>query len=97
MSFPFKFVQSHGNHDFISRGINACCNAAVVAVGGISVGAIAFIALKALGFSGIAATMATAIPVAIGLIGVAGLVVGGCICIALLRGFRKDMDRSFGF
>lgn len=75
----FEFVKRSGDYDLVSGGINIIANLAVVAIGGISLGAISYLALKALGFSGIATTTATAIPVTIGAFGVAGVIVTGCV------------------
>lgn len=93
MKFPIEFAKSTGRFDIISPFINFTGNAAVVAVGGISLGAISMIALKALGFSATATAIATAIPVSIGAFGVAGLIVGGAILISILVAASKALGR----
>lgn len=95
MSFPFEFAKKSGDYDFFSPIINFTGNAAVVAVGGISLGAISYLALKALGFSKIATTISTAIPVAIGAFGVVGAIVGGSIFIAMLIGVTKALGQRY--
>ncbi len=93
MSFPFEFAKSRGDYDFFSPVINFTANATVLAVGGISLGAISYLSLKALGFNKITTTIATAVPVALGSIGVAGSIVGGCIATAMVIGIVKAFGR----
>jgi hypothetical protein len=87
MSFSSGSVQTGGN--FASPLVNVVGTAVLVAVGGTSLGVIAYVALTALGFSKIATAIAMAIPVTIGAFGSAGalLITGGLILIAI--GFRK--------
>ncbi|MCE2982755.1 MAG: hypothetical protein LW832_04220 [Parachlamydia sp.] len=93
MSFPFEFAKRSGDYDFISPIVNFTGNACVVAVGGISLGVISNLALKALGFSEITSTVATAIPVTLGAVGIIGAVVGGCFFIAILAGITEALGR----
>ena len=81
MQFPFEFTKRSGDYDFISPVINFTGNAAVVAVGGISLGAITYFALQALGFSNLSLHVVTAIPVSIGVFGALG-VLAGAVCFA---------------
>ena len=91
MHFPFEFVKSGGAYDFFSPIVNSIGNAVVLAVGGISLGAISYLALKALGFSEIATTIATAIPITIGAVGIVGVIVGISVFIAMLIGLAKGL------
>lgn len=93
MSFPFEFAKRTGDYDFVSPIINFTGNAAVVAVGGISVGAVSYLALKALGFSKIITAIGTAIPVTIGGIGIIGAALGGCLFIAMCIQIAKALGR----
>jgi hypothetical protein len=81
MQFPFEFTKSGGSYDFISPIINFTGNAAVVAVGGISLGAITYFALPALGFSSLSLHDVTVISVSIGAFGALG-VLAGAVCLA---------------
>lgn len=72
-SFPIEFIKPEG-HSFLADAFNFGANSAVVAVGGFCLATITYMALKALGFSKMATTIATAIPVTIGAIGVVGTV-----------------------
>lgn len=72
MGFPIEFSKRTGDYDFLSGPINFAGNAAVVAVGGISLAYIANVALKALGFSKTATIIATAIPATFGAFAAAG-------------------------
>lgn len=76
MQFPIEFMKNRGDFDFISPLMNFTGNAAVVAVGGISLAVIANCALKILGFPGAAVKIGTAIPIAIGVIGALGVIAG---------------------
>lgn len=76
MSFPFTFAERSGDYDFNSPIINFTGNAAVVAVGGIVLGVLASVALKALGFSQAATSIATAVPVAFGALAGVGAILG---------------------
>lgn len=84
MSFPYEFSKKSGDYDFVSPILNFAGNSALVAVGGISLGAISYLGLKALGFNKIATTISTAIPTTIGAIGAVGtiLVVTAIVMIA---------------
>lgn len=81
MQFPFEFAKRSGDYDFISPIVNFTGNAAVVAIGGISLGAITYFALQALGFSNLSLHAVTAIPVSIGAFGALG-VLAGAVCLA---------------
>ena len=83
MSFPLEFVRSTGDYDFITPTINLTINAAIIAIGGISLGVISHLAFKALGFSALSTGIATAIPVTIGAIGIAGAVAGAACFITM--------------
>jgi hypothetical protein len=76
MSFPIRFTQGRGDYDFISPIINCAGNAAVVAAGATALAVITHLALKALGFSGFAATIPTAIPGAVAVLGGAAAIAG---------------------
>ena len=94
MSFPIEFVKSSGDFDCLSPVVNFTGNAALVAVGGISLGAIAYLALKALGFGEVVTTIATAIPITIGVIGVIGAIAGSALLLAIGIAFvRACQDR----
>lgn len=92
MSFPFEFVKTRGDYDFISPVANLTINAAVVAVGGISLGAISYLALQALGFSKVTATIATAIPVTMGVAGMIGAAMGVSFFIVMCIEFTKKFS-----
>lgn len=77
MSFPFEFAKKSGPYDFMSPAINFTGNATVVAVGGICLGTISNLALKALGFSNVVTSATTAIPVVIGVTSVVGVAIPG--------------------
>jgi hypothetical protein len=64
--FPIEFTRKTGNYDFFAPIINFTGNAAVIA----GLGGISYVALEALGFSNIATTAGTVIPVAIKITGV---------------------------
>lgn len=93
MSFPIQFTKSHGDYDIFSPLINFTGNAAVLAVGGVGVGVITYLGLKALGFTSVAAGITAAIPVAAGAVAAAGAVISlGVTCAlvaALLKGFKR--------
>jgi len=93
MSFPIEFVKKTGDYDFFSPIINFTGNAAVVAVGGSGLGGISYLALKTLGFSNIATTTATAIPVVIGAAGLVGTIVGGGIFLTMVKRAGDDLRR----
>lgn len=93
MGFPIQFAKSTGDYDFFSPIINVTGNAAVLAVGGLSLGALSYVALKALGFSKMATSIATAVPVSIGAIGVVVAIGGSCTFIALCVAISKAMGR----
>lgn len=93
MFFPFEFAKRNGDHDFFSPIINFTGNATVVTVGGVSLAAISYLGLKALGFSEIAITVATAIPVTIGAVGMISGIVGGCFFIAMCVGAAQALGR----
>ncbi len=76
MSFPIQFSKESMGFNFVSPMIDLAGNGAMFAVGGISLAAITYVAFKSLGLSTGAASALTAIPVSIGVIGVAGFVVG---------------------
>lgn len=83
MSFPFEFARSRGDYDIFSPVINFTGNATAVGVGGISLGAISYLALKTLGFSQMTTTVATAIPVIIRTVSIISAVVAGGFFIAV--------------
>ena len=91
-SLPIQFIKGsesrYGNGGTISL-LNAAANAAVVAVGGIALGGISYVALKALGFNGVAAGVMTAIPITIGAIGVVGSVVFIGFALVMTNGVSK--------
>lgn len=93
MSFPYEFSKKSGDYDFFSPIINSTGNAMIVAAGGISLAAISYLVLNALGFSTLGTTLATAVPVTIGAFGIIGAVVGASIsiamCIAIVKAFRR--------
>lgn len=93
MPFPIEFAKKNGNYDFFSPIINVACNAAVVAVGGFSLGAISYVALKRLGFNEIAATTEAAIPVVIGATGAVVAVVTGGLFIVMINGVANALGR----
>ncbi len=80
MSFPIEFAEKGG---WIAPIINITGNLAVLAIGGISLGTISFLAFKALGYAKIAATIASAVPVSIVAFGAAETV-GGALALALI-------------
>lgn len=90
-----EFSKSSGQYDYISPIINFTGNAALVAVGGICVGSILNVALKALGYTGIAVKAPTVVFVTIGMIGAVGTVVGLAmvvyVCIMFSSGFRGSL------
>lgn len=74
---PYNFLDS-------SFAINAIGNGAVAIVGGIVLGTLAQVALKALGFTQIADVIALAIPVTLGAFGVVAIAIGcGLIAISI--------------
>ena len=73
MVFPIQFVKQT-NNDFFAPCVNIAGNSAVVAIGGVCLGAITYLALKALGFGAVSTGIISAIPVTIGVFaGIAGL------------------------
>lgn len=84
MSFPFEFSRKSGDYDLYSPVINLIGNTAVVAVGGVSLVAISYLALKTLGFGKITLTSISAIPVAIGIGSAATALTLGFISVALV-------------
>lgn len=93
MPFPFEFVRKTGDYDFFSPVINLAANAAVIAVGGVSIGAVSYIALKALGFSSAAVKVTTAIPLFLGVAGVTGVIVAGIAFAIMVSGVRDTLSR----
>jgi hypothetical protein len=91
MSFPFQFVKQSGNYDIFSPVINFAGNASVAAVGGISLGAISYLALKALGFSKITTAIVTAIPVTAAVIGAVAATAASCLFLAMVIGMIQAL------
>jgi hypothetical protein len=91
MSFPIEFSKPRGDYDFISSSINLAGNAMVVAVGGISVGAISALALQALGVKGTATAIVTALPFVVGTVSaitaIAAIASVVAIALAIGKGF----------
>jgi len=81
------------DYDFARPLVNLTQGAIAVAVTGIGLGVILNIALKALGFSKIAVTVSTAIPITIGAVGVVGTIVGIGFFIALAIAVGKSLGR----
>lgn len=89
MGFPIQFIEKKGR-DPVPFFVNLGANASLLAVGGMSVAAISYYALKALGFSKIIASIAAAIPVGIGAFGAAIALasVGAFVvhCLSMVKG-----------
>lgn len=69
MAFPF--IKHQGDYDISARIANTAISGALIVVGGISLALITNVALKALGFSALSVSFATAIPTTIGAFGAA--------------------------
>lgn len=80
----FKFVDEHKHLPIVGFGINLALNAGIVAVGGISVAAVTYFALKALGFSSVATGVVTAIPVSIAAFGLAYTAAGFALSAGII-------------
>ncbi len=87
MCFPFEFSKRSGDYDFISPIVNFTGNAAVLAVAGISLGIISNLAFKALGFNTVATSIATAIPVTLGIAGIGAAIIGAACIAAIFYAF----------
>ena len=92
LGFPVEFMKSKPPHDFISPCVNFIGNAALVGAGSIGLGAITFVALKALGYGNIAAVIASATPVAIGAL---AFVAAGGVALSLIW-FINGVIESLG-
>ncbi|WP_068469499.1 hypothetical protein [Candidatus Protochlamydia phocaeensis] len=93
MVFPIQFARSQGDYDFISPIINITGNATVLAVGGISLGVITTLALKALGFSKLTTSLAAAIPITIGAFGTGVALIGAGFIISILIAMAYALGR----
>lgn len=80
MVFPIHFSKPKNLYDVSSPIKNFVGNSAVLTVGGISVGAILFLGLKALGVGTMTALIASAVPVSAVVVG--GLAFLGVGCVA---------------
>ena len=95
MTFPINFAQKNGNHSNVSSIINFTGNAAIAAVGGLSLGAVSYLALKALGFSTLAVATA-AFPVSIGVFAATSTLLGaGALCFAMVAGVVQALKHRY--
>lgn len=90
MSFPFEFVKPHGDYDFVSPMINLTASSAIICVGGVSLAAIAGVAMKALGVGKTGLMLSSAVPVSMIAFGAIGVCVGGLFCFSILEAFRTS-------
>lgn len=93
MSFPFEFVKPSGDYDFISSMINLTATSAVVCVGGVSLAAIAGVAMKVLGVGKIGTALVSAVPLSMAAVGAIGICVGGLFFLAIVEAFRTSYKR----
>lgn len=88
-----QFMKRKGDYDCISPCVNLAGNTAVIGVGGIALATITYIALKALGCTGVTNTIAATISVALGITGVLGVIAALVAYIALCAGVAKAISR----
>lgn len=91
MFFPIHFSKPKHVYDYSSPVKNFVGNSAVLTVGGVSVGAILLLGLKALGISTATALIATAVPLSVAMIGGLAFLGAGCIAGCLVIKLTKHM------
>ncbi len=92
--FPVTFVNHSGDYDFISPVVNFTGNALIVAVAGMSLAAISYLALSASGNAHFLPVLTfTAVPAAIGVMGAVGTFIGGACILYIGAAFAQAMGR----